>query len=378
MFSAGSFLSRSVASRYRSRSKQKSPVIAIIFPKDSESVFNNSQKTFGGATVQLYNYASELAKSYDVHGLINRYDDIDPETHDKFKLDFTFRRTDYFLFKIVRFYRVLRRIKPDVIIQRGLTYMSPLLACLCRLCGIRFIFMYAHDREARGRFQRTDMLNVLYPLLLRFSHALIVQNGYQQGLIKEKYSAKTHKIRNGFKIEEADESVKQSVLWVSRLEPWKRPEVFIELAERMPERNFIMIAPRVNGFEEYAQSIYQKAEKVGNIDLHRFVHFDDIDYFFRQARVFVNTSMEEGFPNTFIQSCKHRTSIVSLCVNPDGFIDNSNVGFSCNNDKEHLFECVNRIFTDRQLAEKFAEGAYLYAKNNHNIEVNVKLLQELF
>ena len=51
--------------------------IVIIFPKDSESIFNNKKQTFGGATVQLFNYAMELTKNHDVYCLTNEMDDID-------------------------------------------------------------------------------------------------------------------------------------------------------------------------------------------------------------------------------------------------------------------------------------------------------------
>jgi glycosyltransferase involved in cell wall biosynthesis len=119
---------------------------------------------------------------------------------------------------------------------------------------------------------------------------------------------------------------KKGVLWVGRIEPWKRPESFIELARKMPGVPFTMVAPAFRGFEDYAAGIYRMAEGLKNLSIIDFVPFDEIDRYFRRAKVFVNTSTEEGFPNTFVQACMNFTPIVSLMSIPDDFIGKSGAG----------------------------------------------------
>ena len=56
-------------------SPDKQKTLAVVFPKDSESIFNNKKQTFGGATVQLFNYAVELSKNHDVYCITGEIED---------------------------------------------------------------------------------------------------------------------------------------------------------------------------------------------------------------------------------------------------------------------------------------------------------------
>ncbi|HSA14749.1 MAG TPA: glycosyltransferase family 4 protein [Spirochaetota bacterium] len=351
--------------------------VDVVFPKDSESIFNNSVKTFGGATVQLYNFARELSKYHHVNALVNEYENINFQDHEDLNILFTFNEKDNFLFKVVKFHSAVRKSKPQVIIQRGLSLFSSFLAIYCYFFEIKFIFMFAHDREARGRFQRNNRKNLLYPVLLKFATSLIVQNGYQRDHLPPEVSHKVNKIKNGFQINKNDMCIKDGVLWVGRLEPWKRPEILLDLAEKLPDKKFIMIAPVVKKHESYAEEIYARAAGQPNVEVIKFVNHNDIDRHFKCARLFVNTSLEEGFPNTFIQSCKNNTPIVSLKVNPDNCITRFNLGFCCDDNCDLLLSCTEKILSDDALFRTISSSVYTYAKENHSIEQNVKMLQKL-
>jgi glycosyltransferase involved in cell wall biosynthesis len=352
--------------------------IAVIFPKDSESIFNNTKKTFGGATVQLFNYAMELSKHHNVYCLINEIDVVNLNNFPNINLRFTFNRNDNFFRKIIKFHRILRDIRPDVIIQRGLTRISTFLAFYCILYKILFIFMFAHDRECRGRFQRSNRFNIFYPFLLLAAKYLIVQNDYQEEQLNGFFKKKIFKITNGYPINEPDLTVKSGVLWVSRIEPWKRPEICIEAAMKNPDINFTMIAPVDNQCKDYAVKIYKMACNIKNITIIDFVSFRDIDNYFRKAKLFLNTSEEEGFPNTFIQACKNKTPIISLSVNPNNFLTVYNAGRFCNDDTTEMNRAIDQVYHNEHLYQQYAESAVEYAKNYHCIEKNVRLLEQLF
>jgi glycosyltransferase involved in cell wall biosynthesis len=354
-----------------------SKTIAVVFPKDSESIFNDSARTFGGATVQLYNFARELCKHHRVSALINVYDNINASRHPGLNIRHTFHARDFLPAKILKFHRAIRGTNPDVIIQRGLSLFSSLLSLYCRLYGIKFIFMFAHDREARGRFQRTNRKNLLYPLLLCCANTLVVQNEYQKKRLPEKVKTKVRKIRNGFVITKPAHEHKEGVLWVGRLEPWKQPEKFLALAEKIPAVPFTMIAPAEKKYESFAREIYRLAGALDNVNIMKFVNHREIEHYFKSAMIFVNTSAEEGFPNTFIQSCKNRTPIVSLSVNPDNFLHRYNVGYCCGGSSDELHDHVMRILFDSELFNSFSESAYIYALENHSIEQNVRMLESL-
>ena len=53
---------------------------------------------------------------------------------------------------------------------------------------------------------------------------------------------------------------------------------------------------------EYFNSIRDAAAGVRNLDFKGFLPLDETELYFDEARVFVNTSEHEGFPNTFLQA----------------------------------------------------------------------------
>ncbi|MBP7901329.1 MAG: glycosyltransferase family 4 protein [Spirochaetes bacterium] len=356
---------------------QRRKKIAVVFPKDSESVFNNSKTTFGGATVQLYNYAQEIAKYHDVYCLIPETYLPDRELFPNFNFVFTFSKKDNYFKRIIKFHLAIRSVNPDVVIQRGLTRVSTFLGFYCRLFMIKYIFMFAHDREAKGRFQRSNRVNIFYPFLLFFARYLVVQNDSQLNNLPSFFGKKTIKIRNAYSIVSEDLCGKEGVLWVSRLEPWKRPELCIEAAIRNPDISFTMIAPADSQNTEYAAKIYKMAGNIRNIKIIDFVCFSEIDNYFKKARVFLNTSLEEGFPNTFIQACKNRTPIVSLNVNPDNFITKFSTGVFCSDDIEIMDSSLILLLTDDSCFSRCSDSAYDYVSRYHSIEINAGRLTKL-
>lgn len=86
-------------------------------------------------------------------------------------------------------------------------------------------------------------------------------------------------------------------------------------------------------------------------------------------KVFINSSIYEGFPNTFIQSLKNCTPIISLNVDPDNIIKMYNVGFFCNDDISKAELYLQKLIEDKNLYKNISQNAYLYTLYNHDIEV---------
>ncbi|HNX60933.1 MAG TPA: glycosyltransferase family 4 protein, partial [Spirochaetota bacterium] len=278
--------------------------ILILFPKDSESLFDpESSRTFGGASVQLYNIAHALCRFGDVsvtQGLYE-YSNVSPvNTAGAPSIDFVCAENDSVFVKFLKTLRFFYRNNPDYVIQRGLTLFSCMLAFFCLIIRVRFIFMFAHDLEVQGRYQKNGKICPLFFLLKWSSWRLIAQHKWQYAYLPEK---KRELVYSGYTIPERKKpSMTAPVLWVGRLEPWKSPELFLELAKRYPSRRFVMVAPSFHRHEDYGKRLHEAAKMIPNLTLYDFVPYREIDSYFMNASYYISTSEKEGFPNTFIQA----------------------------------------------------------------------------
>jgi len=355
---------------------QGSFTVALVFPRDSEAIFNkNSTQTFGGATVQLYSIAKQLNryKNIKTFSIIANYKTIDFEESEAFNLVKTFDLRDSLIKKIYNFHKKIKIIRPDYIIQRGLSKFTCLLAIYCKAVGIKLVYMLASDVESSGRYQRSGRRSFLFKWLVRFSYLIISQNKFQKEQLLKKYKKNSEVLYSGFEIYPAPSTKTNLVLWVGRCDVMKRPNILIELARKNPDYSFIMICPagKDRGFYK---KILQMANSAKNLEFINFLPFNQTDAYFSRAKILVNTSDYEGFPQTFIQAAKNATPIVSLNVDPEHFITHHNCGFVTNGNLDQLNKNIQQILTDKNLFETLSKNAYEYAKKNHDINENIKKL----
>lgn len=357
--------------------------ISILFPKDSEALFNKaSKRTFGGASVQMYNIAKEFHNynTIKTYSIIPAYGTIDFDDSSKFNLLALYNEKDSLFLKFLKFIYHILKIKSTVVIQRGLMNQSCFMALICYIFNIKFIFMFAHDVEVTGLRQSDQKKVIAFPLLLRFAYKLITQNKYQHTTLKTRYNAESTIVYNGFEIKKdldtKSKAKNKYILWVARCDAWKQPEVFIGLAKANPKLAFTMICPKSSD-AKYHEKIKKMALEVKNLQFIDFVPYNEIDEFFKKAYLFINTSLYEGFPQTFIQATMNAVPIVSLQVNPEDFLDIYKCGYCCRGDFNFMNKKVNELCKDKKHYTMVSHNAYTYAYKNHNIVVNVKKILKL-
>mgnify|MGYP001560454314 FL=1 len=348
--------------------------VAIIFPKDSEALFNkDSNRTFGGASVQMYLIAKEMKtyKNLEVFSFIPDYKKIKFDDYKRFNIIKTFREKDSIFKKAYIIKKKINEIKPDVIIQHGLTPFSGILAKYCTKKRIKFIFMFASDKEVEGKYQSNGKKDYFFKILLK-NAVLISQNNSQKEYILKEYNASSIIIYNGFPVNKKPKN-KYNVLWVSRCDKLKNPELFLDLAKYFKNKSFVMICPESSD-KEFFYNIREKVSHIKNLKFISFVKFNDINKYFINSRIFVNTSDYEGFPQTFIQATMNGTPIISLNVNPNNFLDKYKCGFCANGDLELMKKQISKLLGDRKLWAEMSNNAYKYAKENHDLKKNVNKL----
>lgn len=356
--------------------------IAILFSRHSEALFNiNSKRTFGGDSVQLYNIAKELSNYKDIktYSLIPSFEEINFPDEDNFNLVKTFDENDFLVIKIFKMHQVFKKVQPEVIVQRGLTPYSCLLAIYSNLKKIKFVFMFAHDLEAEGKYQSSQKNCWLFKILLKNSYKLITQNTYQKRFIATHYQINSVNLRSGFPLPNNKKPNNKYILWVARSDSWKNPYLFIYLAKKISQEKFVMICPySKNISKDQYQDIKNQAKKVKNLQFIEFVKFTDVNEYFKNAKLLINTSDYEGFSQTFIQALINSVPIVSLNSNPNEFLEKYNCGYCSRGDIKVLEERISIFLSNKLLQKSLSDNSYKYAQTNHDIKDSVlKLLDTI-
>jgi glycosyltransferase involved in cell wall biosynthesis len=115
------------------------------------------------------------------------------------------------------------------------------------------------------------------------------------------------------------------VLWVSNLRTLKRPELALELARQLPGVRFMLAGGPMPGGQTYFDDVRAAAARLPNVTMPGAVRYRDSAALFDRARIFLNTSSIEGFPNTFLQAWIRGVPVVSF-FDPDGLVARKNLG----------------------------------------------------
>jgi glycosyltransferase involved in cell wall biosynthesis len=137
------------------------------------------------------------------------------------------------------------------------------------------------------------------------------------------------------------------VLWVSNLRPLKRPELALELARQLPHVKFTLAGgPMPNG-QTYYDDMVAAAARLPNVTMLGAVRYRDSAALFERARIFLNTSAIEGFPNTFLQAWIRGVPVVTF-FDPDGLVQRLPLGRVAHS-LDEMREAIRRLLeTDEE------------------------------
>ena len=209
--------------------------------------------------------------------------------------------------RLTSLWKALKRVDADVYYQRTAAVYTGYLAAFSKFHGKRCIYAGASDVDFIPG--REDIVlgrdKLLFEYGLRRVDRVIVQNENQRKLLRQHYNREGIYIPNCYDAPAGARADRQGyVLWVATLRDSKRPELALEIARRLPQYRFVMVGgPDVGKRgEEKARALRDEAAKLPNVDFRGYVPLEETEQLFNGARVFLNTSAYEGFPNTFLQA----------------------------------------------------------------------------
>ncbi len=208
--------------------------------------------------------------------------------------------------RLTRMWRVLREVDADVYYYRSASMWVGILDAVCRRHGKRLVYAGASDPDfepgAGGqiRFARDRWL---FRRGVEGAHAIIAQNPAQVESVRRHYGREAVHIPSCFvPPARAGAAERDRVLWVAMLRRTKRPELFLELARRLPQYRFAMVGGAALDDAPFHARIEAEARALPNVEFTGFLPLAETERWFDRARVLVNTSLYEGMPNTFLQA----------------------------------------------------------------------------
>ena len=256
----------------------------------------------------------------------------------------------------------------DIYYQRASARVTGIVGLYCSIHRRPFVFSCAHDMDVDGSYEKTcnPLDRVLYRRALASAAVVLVQTNDQMALLRKNYRRDGVLIRNMYPMPESSDprSKRDAIIWVGSFRAMKRPELFVELASRIPNREFVMIGGRFAAEAGLYDQIVERARQIPNLTLTGQLSYDEAAEYYGRALLFVNTSSAEGFPNTFLQSWSVGTPTVAT-FDPDGIISKHGLGRHCES-LEDLESSVVDLLADDYSRIGMGERAIQYVRMQHD------------
>ena len=278
-------------------------------------------------------------------------------------------------------YRFLLSERPDWWYWRCASHLLGLAVLLAKFARVRMIFAVGFDSDVDFRhalFQR-PRLWPLYALGLCLATRIFVQNERQYHGLPRIWRSKTSKVPSITPVMETvlpHTDRPQYVAWVAMLRKFKRPDLLVEIARRAPDVRFVACGGTTTFTAEpgYGEGIVRTLRLLPNVEYRGQVSTDEALQVIARASLFLSTSDEEGFPNTFLQAWSAGTPVVSLTIDPDNIIGRYGLGkVSANIDQ--TVQIIADFIGSPDEREEIATRARRHVANSHSSSVVVKMFQ---
>jgi len=283
--------------------------------------------------------------------------------------------------------KTLREIKPDIIYQIEAGAYTGVCAFYAKRNDCNMVWRIQHDHDVSPpgwNLSNIPPFNFINNKLLDYGIAntnfVVAQSELQNDLIS-KYCARSADIIvpnfHPKPLEHIDKSDPIQVTWVANLKGWKRPELFIKLARDLSSFDnvrFIMCGkPQMKSFEK----LKSEMDSTQNLTYQGSCSQDEVNELLAKSHIFVNTSLHEGFPHTYMQSWMRKVPVISLAVNPDGVFNNNDIGLYSSDSYDKLREQVKLLIEDTNLRNEMGKNAQKFAFENYSADVHVPRLLEM-
>jgi glycosyltransferase involved in cell wall biosynthesis len=262
--------------------------------------------------------------------------------------------------------------RPDWWYWRTASHLYGPVAALARMSRVRTIFSAAFDRDVypRRALSRRSRWWPLYASGLFLTDRILVQHSGQLSALSPRWRAKARLVRSIAAPDACAASHFQRdryVAWVGMLRAPKRPDILVEIAERMGDVRFVVCGGPTGhrSPDGYGEQIAQTLSRMPNVTFLGRVPIARCQEIVANAALLLCTSDEEGFPNTFLEAWSGGTPVVSLTIDPDGFVERRRLG-AVSSTVSNTVPVIRRLLDSPQERERIAARAREHVARYHS------------
>jgi glycosyltransferase involved in cell wall biosynthesis len=254
--------------------------------------------------------------------------------------------------------KLLAEYRPDHVCVLGWTAWLYILCLLRPLFRYKLVFICGLDTEINGNFGKTHgWRGRLFERGVALSDIRFAMSEYQRRLFG-KLGLSCGMYRNLILPRAKERTVPKDIdlLWVGRCQHIKRPGLFLDLVQSIPEARCEMICPREDA--ELWEEVASRAASLPNLTFQERVPYHEIQEHFDRAHFLVSTSEAEGFPNVMIQAAQGTAGILSLELDPDGLIETFGAGICFYGNVDLLISRTKELILDHTASLRMGTGAH--------------------
>lgn len=246
----------------------------------------------------------------------------------------------------------------------------------CRMHDKPYVFRIASDADCAPdtlvlkKWQWRD--SRLYAYGLRHANTVLAQSEHQRKLLQKNYAVDS---RIASLLVDAPEELRSfsqrdiDVLWVNNLRALKRPDVFLRLADDLPSLRFHVVGGPVPGDQAFYETTKQQMQQRANLTFHGAVPYDAVSQFYARARVLVNVSDIEGFPNSYLQAWVRGTPVAAY-FDPDAMIVRHRLGTAAKS-YEELLGAVRTLASEQDAWERASTRSRAFMRERFGEDATV-------
>ena len=160
----------------------------------------------------------------------------------------------------------------------------------------------------------------------------------------------------------------EAFLWIGRMVWYKRPLELIELARRVPEARFWLVAvpvPFAPGGPQLVADVEAAAQLLPNLEILEPRARPQLLELMERAVAIVNTADFEGLPNILLEGWSRGVPALVLTHDPDGLVDAERLGQFAAGDRDAFAAAARQLWSARADQSELARRCRTFAQAHH-------------